>query len=60
VAQWIVHVDQDFAIFDAVGSGQVDAARKILGNIGARVDVVREIEEFNGVGFVVARETQAE
>ena len=56
VAQRIVHVDEHFPILALIVCGELDAARKVFWNIGTGVFLMREVEQLDGVGLIIATE----
>src|SRR4029079_13641593 len=51
VTQRVVHVNLNLTVI-AAGRLELDPARKVLGGIGSGVDVVSELEQFQGEGLV--------
>src|SRR5580700_9260566 len=52
VAQWVIHENQGFPIFVFRGIRQLDAAGKVLCDIGPGITIVAKLEKLNRERFI--------
>jgi len=60
IAQGVVHVDEYLAVLAFIVRGELDAASKVFGNIGARIFLMREIEQLDGMSLIIAMLAEGE